>query len=394
MRVSKTFCFAPWLALLLMLAACDDDDEGRDVGAASADTAPPSAGTGLSFGDVTGSSLTVRWDAASDDRTPQTALAYKLVWARTASELDSLEKVDAIAGAQRVLDYEPSALSRTLTGLDGATRYFFALVVRDEALNKALYPVGSVSTLDGAAPVAGEPLSFTNVAATSVTVIWGAASDGTTPSEGLEYKLVRASDESALDTLDEVRAIEGGPELVQPFTWNVTSVDVSGLSTSTRYVFAVVVRDAQGNQALYPASSITTADVTPPTPGSAITFSGVTASSLTVSWGAATDAATDKLAYKLVRADDASQIDTLEEADAIASVVADFSEGLLSAELTELTSSSAYAFAVVVRDESDNRALYAPATGRTLDTSSPTAGSAISFSQVTATGMTVCWGAG
>jgi hypothetical protein len=396
MRVSKSVRFAPWLALMMTMAACDDDDDGQGPPVQLIDQTPPAAGTALTFSALTSTSLTVSWGAATDDKTGTAELAYRLVRATSASELDSVEKVDAIVGAQLLVDYGAGVLTRPVSGLQSATRYFFALVVRDQTGNKTIYPVANATTLDDNAPTVGAGISFSNTGSNTVTVSWGAASDSTTPPTELEYKLVKSLDPALIDSLEEVQAIETGADLLLPFSKGVTSADVTGLSTSTRYAFAVAVRDAQGNQALYTPATVSTTDVTPPAPGSAIEFSGVTATTLNVSWGAATDGVTEpaKLAYKLVRADDAAQIDTLEEADAVSgsALVADFTAGLSSANVTGLTSSTAYAFAVVVRDEANNRALYTPATGRTQDVSAPTAGSAIAFSAITATGLTLSWG--
>lgn len=61
-----------------------------------------------------------------------------------------------------------------------------------------------------------------------------------------------------------------------------------------------------------------TSDTTAPVAGTAITFSGVSDTTITVSWGAASDSvtATANLQYRLVRAATSAAIDTVAEVDA------------------------------------------------------------------------------
>ena len=76
----------------------------------------------------------------------------------------------------------------------------------------------------------------------------------------LQYRLVRAASSAAIDTITEVDAAGGGVTVVDDYTTNLTSRNVTGLTASTTYFFAVVVRDSAGNKAIYaPASQATSA---------------------------------------------------------------------------------------------------------------------------------------
>jgi hypothetical protein len=386
-----------WLSLLVALAAaCKDSSGGSDHG--PVDTQAPLTGSAISFSGIATTSVTVDWGAADDDWTHTSGLRYKVVRADELAQIDTLAEVDAItSGPGLVQDYLRTTSVRA-SGLEAATSYAFAVAVVDQTGNKALYAPATVTTLDASAPTPGGGISFADVTATTLTMSWGEASDDVTPKHELQYKVVRASMPSAIDTLAEVDAITNGPGLVQDFTAGITSQAVTGLSSSVIYAFAVVVRDAQGNESLYSPETVTTPDSTPPTIGTAIVFSDVAAHSLSVHWGFATDAVTGPfgLKYKVVKARDAASIDTLAEVDAIVSgdgLVADYTVGLLTSAVTGLDSSASYAFAVVVKDAAGNGSLYAPATVMTLDVSAPTVGTAISVSNTTTSGLTLTWGA-
>jgi large repetitive protein len=147
---------------------------------------------------------------------------------------------------------------------------------------------GSADTL---APTVGAAVAFTDVGATSVTVTWGAASDEETATHALEYRLVRASASTAIDTLTEAEAVSGG-DIVLDFTPNTLSADSAALLPSTTYAFAVIVQDASGNRALYAPAPVTTL----PEPGPAVTISmptgptAITSAASIALAGTATDA--------------------------------------------------------------------------------------------------------
>jgi hypothetical protein len=105
-------------------------------------------------------------------------------------------------------------------------------------------------------------------------------------------------------------------------------------------------------------------DSTAPTVGTALAASSITTTTLTLSWGAASDTVTStgQLQYKLLRAADSTQLDTIAEADAItgAGKMMDWTAGTTSFNGTGLTEGTSYAFAVLVRDAANNMSLYTP----------------------------------
>jgi hypothetical protein len=118
---------------------------------------------------------------------------------------------------------------------------------------------GTTTSSDTTPPTVGTAISFSGISDTTVTVSWGAASDAVTATANLQYRLVRATSSAAIDTIAEVDAAGGGVTVIDDYTAALTSRNVTGLTASTTYFFAVVVRDAAGNKALYTPQSATTA---------------------------------------------------------------------------------------------------------------------------------------
>ncbi len=339
------------------------------------DTSAPSIGTGIVVSGTSGTSTTVSWGAAIDDVTTALNLQYKLVKASAAGAIDTVAEANAIAGADIALDWTANALSSSVTGLSLSSTYWFAVLVRDAAGNMSLYAPSSVTTLasaDTTPPTVGSGISFSGTSSSATSMSWGAASDGVTATANLQYKLVKASASSAIDSVVKANAITGA-DLALDWTANALSQSVTGLSASTTYWFAVLVRDAAGNMAIYtPPQSVTTSaapDTTEPTAGTPISFSSTTGTATTATWGAATDniTASASLQYKLVRASAAADIDTVAEANAIAgaNLVMNWATNALTSSVTGLSTGTTYWFAVLVRDAASNMSLYAPRSATT-----------------------------
>ncbi len=237
---------------------------GTTGGGATADTTAPTAGTAISFSGVSATSLSVNWGAATDAVTAQASLEYKVVKDNTAAvNIDTVAEIDAKSGGDLLQDYTANITTKAVTALTASTTYHFAVIVRDAAGNKTVYAPASQATsatADSTAPTVGTAISFSSVASTTLSVNWGAATDGVTPQANLEYRIVKDNAATTnIDTVAEVDAKSGG-DLLQDYTANITTKAVTGLTASTTYHFAVVVRDAAGNKAIYaPASQATTA---------------------------------------------------------------------------------------------------------------------------------------
>ncbi|RYZ92844.1 MAG: hypothetical protein EOP06_02980 [Proteobacteria bacterium] len=114
---------------------------------------------------------------------------------------------------------------------------------------------------DQTAPTPGTAISFSDVSTTSLKVNWGAASDAVTSAGSLEYKVVRSSATSSIDTIAEanVSSSGGGVSLIADWTTAILAADATSLGTYQSQAYAVLARDVAGNVSLYtPATQSTT----------------------------------------------------------------------------------------------------------------------------------------
>ncbi len=109
---------------------------------------------------------------------------------------------------------------------------------------------------------------------------------------------------------------------------------------------AVAVTDSNGN----------VVDPAAPVFGTAMTFTGTTSTSTTVTWGAATDTVTAQalLSYKVVRSG-ASNITTVTDAETNGTLVMDWTVNTLTTSLSSLTSAKKYYISVLVKDADGNK---------------------------------------
>src|SRR5690606_33314164 len=152
------------------------------------------------------------------------------------TNIDSVAEIDAKSGGDLLQDWTTNITTKAVTGLSASTTYYFAVLVRDAAGNKSLYSPASQTTAaaDVTPPTIGTAISFASVADTTLTVNWGAATDGVTAQVNLQYRLVKATTSTAIDTIAEVDAISGG-DLLQDYTANDVTQNVTSLSPSTNY---------------------------------------------------------------------------------------------------------------------------------------------------------------
>ncbi|MBW8804292.1 MAG: glycoside hydrolase family 9 protein [Catenulisporales bacterium] len=128
-------------------------------------------------------------------------------------------------------------------------------------------PGGGSNVTPPSAP--GKPAASA-VTATGATLTWSASAAGTNPVAGYDVFSVSGSTATKVGSS------------------TTTSATLTGLTPSTAYTLDVVARDGAGNvSAASPTVSVTTAAATPPGAPSGLTVTGVTASTVGLSWTAA-----------------------------------------------------------------------------------------------------------
>jgi len=248
--------------------------------------APPDSGAGGSGGGGGGGSSTVDAPTFSP-----AAGSY--------SSAQSVSITTTTSGATicyRTDGVDPTAPTAGTCGA-GSTTYSSAINISSTTTLKALGTKSGMTnssvtsgtyTIDTTAPTPGTNISFSGTTDTQTTVSWGAGSDDVTATAQLQYRLLRSNTSNLTSVAD---AESNGTE-VMPYTTNTTSQTVTGLTASTTYYFAVIVRDQAGNKALYSQQSVTTsaagsvaAPTFSPTPG---TFNSAQNVTITTSTSGAT----------------------------------------------------------------------------------------------------------
>jgi hypothetical protein len=148
-----------------------------------------------------------------------------------------------------------SSLSTTVWGADGEEAEFgLQLTVTDE--------VGHFSTdtlslfWDKKGPVPGNSgiIDISNILESSVTLSWSSASDLSTDTALLEYKVV-GSDSDNIATVVDAELSGEGRFLVQDWAADVLTVDATGLLAGGLYYFNILVRDSLENVSCYTSNS-------------------------------------------------------------------------------------------------------------------------------------------
>jgi len=114
-------------------------------------TAPVSGGAGtITTSELASSSVKVTWTAATDNMTAAVNLQYKVVYSLS-NNIDTLTKAETNGTAFG--GWSTSITSATVTGLTASTGYYFNVIVKDSAGNKATYT--SVTATTAGAPSGG-----------------------------------------------------------------------------------------------------------------------------------------------------------------------------------------------------------------------------------------------
>jgi len=230
---------------------------------------------------ITGTTLTLNWTPATDDVTAQTSLLYEV----RRSSSDNIDTViDAETNGTIIRAYAANISTLSVTGLTPAKSYFFNVIVKDAAGNKETYATKNATTLDTTPPVPGSTGTITgaSIGLTSLTLNWAKAIDNVTPQASLLYEVRR----SLLNNVGSIVNAEANGTVIRSYVNDLATLNVTGLLPKTLYFFAVIVKDAAGNKALYSTGQLTTLVSTGPsismlTPAAGAIVAGTVAPSAT-----------------------------------------------------------------------------------------------------------------
>ena len=128
--------------------------------------------------------MSVKWSAATDNKTPADKLRYQLIWQAKGNP------------EMHISEIKPAMLRLSINGLTEKTTYIIKVKVTDEAGNEAIYEAKEVTTpeapvtADKEAPKVGTITEATATAYNSMSMKWSAATDNKTPADKLYYQVI------------------------------------------------------------------------------------------------------------------------------------------------------------------------------------------------------------
>ena len=221
-------------------------------------TAPTPGDSGtISASNIQPNSVDLSWTKAADDISAESALGYRVYYS-TSDNLDSVEDIETNGTASG--NYTADIATKVISGLSPETPYYFNIIVRDEAGNKAPYATVSAETEeDTTPPVPGNSgtITVSNTGIEDVTLNWTKATDDTCEQSELIYTIVYSEGANYVETANDIHnnifthLVEIGYEDI-----DIDSCTVNGLMAGT-YFFNILLRDGYGNETVYTSISAT-----------------------------------------------------------------------------------------------------------------------------------------
>lgn len=185
---------------------------------------------------ISETSVSLSWEPAIDDVTPQDKIVY-LIYQQTKpfNFSEATNELSAQDAMEPTYVTEPGATSYIITGLTRGVIYYFLIRAKDEAGN--IDTNTDVLSIDLAAPVFNGITSASVVSETAITLSWEPATDDSTPSSEIIYLIYMAT-------------TPGGENFTEPnfiTTPGATQYTVRNLTTNRMYYFVVRAMDSDGN---------------------------------------------------------------------------------------------------------------------------------------------------
>jgi hypothetical protein len=218
-----------------------------------------------SIAQTTPSSVNLTWTAAGDDSLTGTASQYDLRYSTALITSANFASATQVTG-EPTPGASGASQSYTVTGLQPATTYWFAIKSADDVGNwSGISNVISRATL--AAPDVTRPatasLAVSAVNDTSATLAWTAVGDDSLTGTATSYEVRYSTAPITIANFASATAVTGVP--VPAVAGTAQSVVVRTLSRQVTYYFALRTTDDAGNvSALSNVPSATTTDTMAP----------------------------------------------------------------------------------------------------------------------------------
>lgn len=167
-------------------------DSGLTSATYTVDLTPPVPG---GAGAVTPSSVTTTgfrldWTAASDSLTPANSLSYKVVRANAAADIDTVGELNAVSGADLLLDWSGNSTNVIVGGFSPGTSHAVSIAVRDDSGRTSIYGPATVHLVTAAPDAPARTathdsvtLSFNPVTGASSYLVYHSTSPGVSTSD-------------------------------------------------------------------------------------------------------------------------------------------------------------------------------------------------------------------
>jgi chitodextrinase len=226
-------------------------------------------------------SVSLGWTAPGDDSLSGRAAQYDLRYSTSAITAASFSGATRVTGLS-VPAVPGTAESFTVTGLQPATTYWFAIKTADDSGNWALVS-NVVSRTTSAAPDTLRPgpatIAVSSITDTTATLSWTAVGDDSLTGTATSYEIRYSTSPITVASFSSATAVTAPTPAASGTSQSVT---VTGLSRQVTYYFALRAVDEAGNRsALSNVPTATTTDTMAPA-----AIRNLAASFVWVSWRA------------------------------------------------------------------------------------------------------------
>lgn len=258
------------------------------VSSSTLDVIPPEAVTDLIAVSATGNSVSLRWTAPGDDGSTGLTAAYDVRYSTAVITEENWSSASQVTG-EPLPQSHGTVENFSVPGLQGGTRYYFAVKAVDDAENwSGLSSLAMAETADQMAPAATTDLTISRVGPTSLRLSWTAAGDDGTTGYAARYDVRYATAPITPQNWASAAAVSGAPA---PHTAGTTEyVDVTGLQQDVVYYFALKTTDEVPNWSeLSNVPSAKTLDQVAPAAVTDLQVTSTTATTVTLRWTAPGD---------------------------------------------------------------------------------------------------------
>jgi len=323
-------------------AAGNTSANSNTISITTPDNLPPAAPANLVASAITQSTLTLSWNASTDNV--------------------GVSGYDVYQNGAKINSLPVATATYNVSGLAAATVYQFYVVAKDAAGNLSVNSnTINISTPDTQAPTAPANLAIASLTQTLFTLNWNASTDNVGVAGYDIYQ---------------------GGVMINTSSVATTTYNVTGLSASTAYQYYVQAKDAAGNTTNSSILNVTTPaplDTEAPSAPADLAASNIAQSSVDLNWSDASDNV-GVTGYDIYRDDNK---------------IGSTSTAITAYQVTGLSALVSYNFYIVAKDAAGNFSNGSNTVNiATPDTEMPVAPSTLSATAVTQNTLTLTWTAG